>query len=86
MFRYRWERKDRYTEDLISYLFRPAPQRRHFAEMTAVVEGELMWSRVAARPVLSGGGHVVPTTILAMLASLLENAPPDFADRYAVAK
>ncbi|WP_284748456.1 hypothetical protein [Amycolatopsis sp. RTGN1] len=178
MFRYRWERKDRYTEDLISYLFRPAPQGRHFAEMAAtthrliprasfaelvrtladaevrtvledplvslqstvqsampnhprvrefcqahldhlmprwadlyvritdayglrlkagftwldvalmfnaVVEGELTWSRVAARSVLSGGGTVVSTAILAILSSVLDDAR-DFADCYAVAK
>jgi hypothetical protein len=33
MFRHRWDRKDRYTEDLISYLFRVAPQERHMIEM-----------------------------------------------------
>jgi len=33
MFRHRWERKDRYTEDLISYLFRLGPQQRHVEEM-----------------------------------------------------
>jgi hypothetical protein len=35
MFRHRWERKDRYTEDLISYLFRPGFMERHFEEMAA---------------------------------------------------
>ena len=33
MFRHRWDRKDRYTEDLISYLFRLGPQQRHLDEM-----------------------------------------------------
>jgi hypothetical protein len=33
MFRYRWNRKDRYTEDLISYLFRLGPQRERLKEM-----------------------------------------------------
>ena len=33
MFRHRWERKDRYTEDLISYLFRLSPQRERLEEM-----------------------------------------------------
>ena len=32
-FRYRWARKDRYTEDLISYLFRLGPQRKRLKEM-----------------------------------------------------
>jgi hypothetical protein len=33
MFRHRWDRKDRYSEDLISYLFRPGPQHQHMVEM-----------------------------------------------------
>jgi hypothetical protein len=33
MFRHRWDRKDRYTEDLISYLFRLSPQRERLKEM-----------------------------------------------------
>jgi hypothetical protein len=33
MFRHRWDRKDRYTEDLISYLFRLGPQRERLKEM-----------------------------------------------------
>ena len=33
MFRHRWERKDRYTEDLISYLFRPSSLQQHVEEM-----------------------------------------------------
>ena len=33
MFRNRWDRKDFYTEDLIAYLFRIEPQKRHFEEM-----------------------------------------------------
>jgi dGTP triphosphohydrolase len=33
MFRNRWERKGQYTEDLIAYLFRLEPQKRHFEEM-----------------------------------------------------
>ncbi|WP_037305758.1 hypothetical protein [Amycolatopsis orientalis] len=33
MFRYRWDRKDRYTEDLISYMFRLAPQKAHLDDM-----------------------------------------------------
>jgi len=34
MFRHRWERKDRYTEDLISYLFRPKSLLQHVEDMT----------------------------------------------------
>jgi len=33
MFRHRWDRKDRYTEDLISYLFRVDPPLKHMREM-----------------------------------------------------
>jgi hypothetical protein len=33
MFRHRWDRKDRYSEDLISYLFRLGPQRERLKEM-----------------------------------------------------
>ena len=33
MFRHRWVRRGRYTEDLISYLFRLGPQEKRFAEM-----------------------------------------------------
>jgi hypothetical protein len=33
MFRHRWDRKDRYTEDLISYLFRLGPQKDHLDAM-----------------------------------------------------
>ncbi len=33
VFRYRWARRDRYTEDLISYLFRLGPQRKRFMEI-----------------------------------------------------
>jgi hypothetical protein len=36
MFRHQWDRKDRYTEDLISYLFRLEPQQRHLDEMAEV--------------------------------------------------
>jgi hypothetical protein len=32
-FRYRWARRDHYTEDLISYLFRLGPQQKRFEEM-----------------------------------------------------
>ncbi len=32
-YRYLWERKGRYTEDLISYLFRNGPSREHLTEM-----------------------------------------------------
>jgi hypothetical protein len=32
-FRYRWTRKDSYTEDLISYLFRLGPQRERLKQM-----------------------------------------------------
>jgi hypothetical protein len=39
MFRHRWDRKDRYTEDLISYLFRMSPQMRHMAEMEMAADG-----------------------------------------------
>jgi hypothetical protein len=35
MFRHRWDRKDRYTEDLISYLFRPGPPLKHMEDMAA---------------------------------------------------
>jgi hypothetical protein len=35
MFRHRWDRKDRYTEDLISYMFRLAPQAEHLDAMDA---------------------------------------------------
>jgi hypothetical protein len=38
MFRHRWDRKDRYTEDLISYMFRLAPQKRHLDLMDATSE------------------------------------------------
>ncbi|MFC5285565.1 hypothetical protein ACFPM7_00745 [Actinokineospora guangxiensis] len=41
MFRYRWDRKDRYTEDLISYMFRLAPHRRHLELMDRTCD-ELM--------------------------------------------
>lgn len=41
MFRHRWERKDRYTEDLISYLFRLGPQQRHVEEMADAAVGLL---------------------------------------------
>jgi hypothetical protein len=179
MFRYRWERKDRYTEDLISYMFRLAPQRGHLDEMdvastqlvqrvslaefvctladvelrtmlddplvsvqtivqnampnhprvrefcqaqldqllprwaelyekvaaayglrlksrytwldiaiifNAIVEGELAWARVAVRPVLSDGSHILASAILAMLPTVFEDAPSDLANCYAVAK
>lgn len=33
MFRHRWSRRGRYTEDLISYLFRLGPQKRRLEEM-----------------------------------------------------
>jgi hypothetical protein len=33
VFRHRWDRKDRYTEDLISYLFRLTPQQQRLQEM-----------------------------------------------------
>lgn len=33
VYRDRWDRKGRYTEDLISYLFRLGPQRRHLQDM-----------------------------------------------------
>jgi hypothetical protein len=33
VFRDRWDRKGRYTEDLISYLFRLGPQQRHLQDM-----------------------------------------------------
>jgi hypothetical protein len=41
MFRHRWDRKDRYTEDLISYLFRPAPSLKHLEDMIRAAEGGL---------------------------------------------
>jgi len=41
MFRHRWDRKDRYTEDLISYLFRLGPQKRHVEEMAEAAGGLL---------------------------------------------
>ncbi|MDX3190506.1 hypothetical protein PV458_19025 [Streptomyces sp. MN03-5084-2B] len=179
MFRYRWEQKDRYTEDLISYMFRLAPQSEHLDHMDAasdrlmaqaslaefvhtltefelrskledplvnvrmivrnaipnhprvrefcriqfdhllprwaalyervataygltlksryrwldiatmfkaIVEGELTWARVASRPVLSDGNYILGSAILAMLPTLVENAPDDLAGCYAVAK
>jgi hypothetical protein len=168
MFRHRWDRKDRYTEDLISYIFRLAPQRCHLDAMDAhsdrlmrlvgleqfvrtmaeaevtmlledpllgvqamiqsalpshprvrefcqaqndqllprwarlyekvaggyglvlrpgrtwldvavlfntVIDGELAWTRVAGRPRLSNGDHVLAGAILAMLPSLFDGVP-----------
>lgn len=37
-FRNRWERKEFFTEDLISYLFRPYPQHRHIDEMESAIK------------------------------------------------
>ncbi len=179
MFRYRWEQKDRYTEDLISYMFRLAPQRGHLDQMdaaseqliaqvslaefvrvladvevrtmledplvgvqtivqnalpnhprvrefcraqldqllprwaklyekvatayglrlkssycwldiaiifNAIVEGELAWARVTGRPVLSDGSHILGSAIMAMLPTVLDDAPDDLSSCYAVAK
>jgi hypothetical protein len=41
MFRHRWDRKDRYTEDLISYLFRQGPQLKHMEDMAEAASGML---------------------------------------------
>jgi hypothetical protein len=38
MFRHRWDRKDRYTEDLISYLFRQGPPLKHMEDMVTAAE------------------------------------------------
>jgi len=38
MFRRRWQHKNRYTEDLIAYLFRLDPQYRHLETMEAAAE------------------------------------------------
>jgi len=59
-FRYRWERKEFFTEDLISYLFRPYPQHHHIDYMDSVIKdltskvsfGELV-RRIADQEILA---------------------------------
>lgn len=49
----------------------------------AIVEGELARARVADRP---DGSQVVGSAIMAMLPTVLDNAPEDLSSCYAVAK
>lgn len=48
MFRHRWDRKDRYTEDLIAYLFRLGPPQEHMSEMEQAAE-EILAQDVSLR-------------------------------------
>jgi hypothetical protein len=64
MFRHRWERKDRYTEDLISYLFRPGPQQRHMAEMEEGVTA--LMAEVSLKELIQ---HFAAAEVGAMLAA-----------------
>ena len=52
----------------------------------AIVEGELARARVTDRPVLSDGSHILGSAIMAMLPTVLDNAPDDLSSCYAVAK
>ncbi len=79
MFRHRWERKDRYSEDLISYVFRLTPQLRRMdgvrAATTAMIGqvslGELV--RLLARAELEALRSDPLVCVQAILQSALPN-------------
>jgi hypothetical protein len=79
MFRHRWDRKDRYTEDLISYMFRLAPQKEHLDAMDAV-SGQLITQMDIHDFIRTLAGHELTTMLddpMAEVQAIVQNALPN---------
>ncbi|MET8853950.1 hypothetical protein [Amycolatopsis sp. NPDC004625] len=79
MFRYRWERKDRYTEDLISYMFRLTPQRSHLDDMHAASDRlirEVSYAELV-RTVADAEVRAVLADPLVVVQTIVQNAMPN---------